>query len=87
MLEGFVCPVCGYNEPESPSYADGQGEWYQEICCSCGTQFAYDDATTSHAELRQRWVAAGSKWWSSWLKPPADWDPQQQLRLAGLTAP
>jgi hypothetical protein len=80
---GFVCPVCGWNDPPSPPYADGQGYWALEICPSCGTQFGYHDCNTSHQELRQRWLESGARWSSPGLPPP-DFDGVEQLKRAGL---
>ena len=72
----YICPVCGYDELIAPP-SDFM------ICPSCGTEFGYDDALTSHEELRSRWVAAGAKWWSTDTPPPPDWSPSAQLaRLA-----
>jgi len=83
MTDGFICPVCGYPEPESPAYDAVLGNWYQEICPSCGTQFGYDDAGRGHSELRARWIAGGAKWWSRRCEPPG-FDGIEQLRAAGL---
>ncbi|GGD98533.1 hypothetical protein GCM10011515_17970 [Tsuneonella deserti] len=83
MAKGFVCPVCGYNDPACPPYADKQDEWYQEICPSCGTQFGYGDASLSHEELRRRWLASGANWWSP-NPPPSTFDGMKELRQAGL---
>ena len=82
MSEHFTCPVCGFPGLDEPP-KDEHGCSSFEICNCCGTEFGYEDTTTSYAELRRRWVAAGSKWWSS--KQPTDWDPNQQLERAGLT--
>jgi len=55
-----------------------------EICPSCGTEFGYDDAKESHAELRERWLAGGARW-SSRAKPsPPNWDGMEQLKTARL---
>jgi len=48
MNQGFSCPVCGYNDPALPPFGE---EWRDEICPSCGSQFGYDDANTSHEDL------------------------------------
>lgn len=79
-----ICPVCGYPELYEPAWADGHPS--EDICPSCGTQFGYDDARgvdvesrrIVHAELRARWVASGSKWWSP-EPEPANWNPKRQL--------
>ncbi len=70
------CPVCGYNfqEPVMDSM----------ICRCCGTQFGYQDSAHSHAELRARWLAAGAKWHSRRVSPPAGWSARQQLEQTGL---
>jgi len=66
------CPVCYYG-------IEGNVEdKYQEICPCCGTQFGYDDATTPHSVLRDRWISKGMKWFSK-NKPPENWDPVKQI--------
>lgn len=77
-----VCPVCGYPSLEEPSY-DETGSPSYEICPSCGTEFGYHDAMRSHAELRAIWREAGYPWRDA-EPPPKDWDPLNQLRVAGL---
>lgn len=67
-----ICPVCGYDQLEDPPRN-------HNICNSCGTQFGYDDSTTSHEELRRRWVEEGMNWWSIYTDPPRNWDPVTQL--------
>lgn len=67
-----ICPVCGFDWHEPV-------ERY-EICECCGTQFGYDDANTSHFELRRRWIERGCPW--TGLRPaPSGWNPQKQLEL------
>jgi predicted RNA-binding Zn-ribbon protein involved in translation (DUF1610 family) len=79
----FACPVCGYADlGERPRDDDGWASF--EICSSCGTEFGYDDATVSHAELRKRWLSGGCIWWATWEKSPSNWDAQRQLEQAGL---
>lgn len=75
----FMCPVCGYDElPYAPID--------HEICPSCGTEFGYDDANTSHSELRERWLHTGPQWWYREVEPPVGWDGRKQLsNLASLT--
>jgi hypothetical protein len=62
----YTCPVCEWahlsESPFEPTY---------EICPQCGVEFGYDDFTLSHAELRERWVAAGRPWFSTVIRPPA----------------
>ena len=83
MALGFVCPVCGFTDAASPPFDDGQGEWYQEICPSCGTQFGHDDTSTSHVELRRQWLQSGAKWWSP-NAAPMHFNGPEQLRKAGI---
>jgi hypothetical protein len=44
------------------------------ICPSCGTEFGYDDAGRSYAELRTNWLRGGAKWWSPVDPQPDHWD-------------
>ncbi|NBW07239.1 MAG: hypothetical protein EBR82_04355 [Caulobacteraceae bacterium] len=67
------CPVCFL--PDGLSSNDR----YQEICPCCGTQFGLDDARVNHADLRQKWIAAGHPWWSRSTLPPDGWDAEAQL--------
>jgi hypothetical protein len=77
----FDCPVCGYpNLQELP-------EDSFEICPSCGTEFGYQDATSSHAELRRRWMKRGAQWHSRSVQRPQDWDAKRQVMKAGLPLP
>ena len=66
-----TCPVCGYRMPYT---ADNF-----HICPSCGTEFGYDDAGRTHAELRSIWLKSGAKWWSPVDPQPEGWDPYSQL--------
>lgn len=75
----YLCPVCGYDQLREPPQD-------HSICPSCGTHFGYDDFTTSHQELRRRWIAAGARWWSSATPPPPGWSAREQLRRAGHAA-
>ncbi|MNS68253.1 hypothetical protein D3C72_1015300 [compost metagenome] len=83
MKLGFTCPVCGFHSAKLPPFEDGQNKWYQEICPSCGTQFGYDDTSTHH-ELRLRWVESGARWWAP-DPAPDGFDGLQQLKAAGLS--
>lgn len=70
----FRCPVCLYDRlPYPPSD--------YHICPCCGTEFGNDDADVSHAELRQRWIAAGAPWF--YENPPEAWNPWLQLIRGG----
>jgi hypothetical protein len=77
----YECDICGYSELEEPPY-DSHGCATFSVCPCCGTEFGYDDAKTSHAVLRQRWVAGGMRWTSSATAPPAGWEPSRQLLMA-----
>ena len=57
----YKCPVCGFGEMPFPPEDNN-------ICSSCSTEFGYHDLRLSHAELRERWRAAGAVW----FRPPAD---------------
>jgi hypothetical protein len=72
----YTCPVCGYANLELPPSGF-------EICPSCGTEFEYHDAQRSHEELRFEWIANGMHWYSHSLQPPNNWNPLQQLMVAG----
>jgi len=71
----YLCPVCGYDHLTDPP-----GNF--TICPSCGTEFGYDDAFASHAQLRTAWLRKGAPWWSpvdpkesTWLESwPQAWD-------------
>lgn len=76
-----TCPVCGYQGLIEPPY-DALGCASFEICPCCGVELGYDDATRTHLELRERWIAAGMKWWSTTRPAPVDWDPAAQLVAA-----
>lgn len=75
------CPVCGYTQLSEPAY-DKSGLASFQVCPCCGTQFGYDDATTTHDALRERWMTGGKLWWSSATPPPRGWNPEEQLKTA-----
>jgi transcription elongation factor Elf1 len=79
----FVCPVCGYAGLSEPP-VDEKGCASFEICPSCGTEFGYDDAKRSHADLRNAWLSAGAPWRSRATQPPPGWSGLEQLRAAGF---
>jgi hypothetical protein len=66
-----MCPVCGYGRLSEPSLNF-------TICPSCGTEFEYDDAFASHAQLRIAWLRGGAQWWSPVDPRPDNWDPYLQ---------
>jgi len=58
-----------------------------EICPSCGFEFGVsdDDLGYTYEEWRRGWIEEGMLWWSTGIEPPPDgWDPEEQLRKAGL---
>jgi DNA-directed RNA polymerase subunit RPC12/RpoP len=80
----FDCPVCGYRGLRRPpvNYL---------ICSSCGTEFGYQDFAETEdrrrarwKELRAKWVLQDMPWFSRATPPPAEWNPINQLREAGL---
>jgi len=80
----YPCPVCGY-DALSTAPSD------YTICPSCGTEFGYDDVAHSLEELRDRWVLAGARWFSSHTPAPPNWNAASQLasllrqKLSGQT--
>lgn len=66
-----ICPVCGFLM-RYPAR-----DW--NICPSCGTEFGYDDAGRTHAELRHAWIDRGMQWWSPVESPPDGWNALEQL--------
>ncbi len=75
----YACPVCGFAELSDPP------ENFN-ICPCCGTEFDLDDAFTTHAELRLKWIRNGARWWSQVESPPENWNPQVQLNLLRSSA-
>ena len=67
-----ICPVCGYDRLTDPPLNF-------TICPSCGTEFGYDDAFASHAQLRAQWLRNGPRWWSPVDPRPDNWDPYLQV--------
>lgn len=82
-----VCPVCGFGALYEPPWADDSPS--DEICPSCGTHFGFDDAAGGdaarrqevHQRLRASWKAGGCPWISSERRPPAGWNPAEQLAI------
>jgi len=70
-----ICPVCGYDRLTEPPLNFS-------ICPSCGTEFEYDDAFSTHAQLRAAWLRGGAKWWSPVDPQPPNWDPYSQVNMA-----
>lgn len=86
--EKELCPVCGY----ALGFEAWQGDLpSDEICPCCGMQFGYyDSASTlvarSHLQeqWRKRWIECGMRWDDERTKPPANWNPKNQLRGIGV---
>lgn len=78
----YVCPVCGWPELDEPAY-DQYGSSSFDICPCCGTQFGYQDARRTHADLRAEWIAGGMPWSSRAVPEPDGWESSSQLRAAG----
>lgn len=74
------CPVCGYEPDEELDYI--LIDW--DICPSCGTQFSYTDANTTHHELRCQWLESGAQWYSAVKPVPPAFNAIDQLSKAGL---
>ena len=79
------CPVCGY--PEFVElHPDGSSTY--DLCPCCGFESGVDgigrDREERNTTFRQRWLAAGARWWSSARQPAPDWNGHDQLRAAGL---
>lgn len=83
----WICPACGYDQlDEAPWSNDGAPS--DEICPSCGIHFGYDDAAGGdisarpliYAGWRADWRSRGCPWFSSATPPPANWNPDQQLK-------
>jgi hypothetical protein len=72
----YTCPICFYDNLPRPPVAF-------TICPSCGTEFGYEDATRSHADLRQQWVVRGLHWFSQGTPHPDNWNPWVQLMAGG----
>lgn len=67
-----TCPVCGYDRLSEPPRNF-------TICPCCGTEFEYDDAFATHAQLRAAWLRSGARWWSPVDPRPENWDPYLQV--------
>jgi hypothetical protein len=72
-----VCPVCGWDQLDEAPYDGGAASF--TICPCCGVEYGYDDATTTHEQLRARWLSEGMKWWSTGTPPPEGWSAEEQL--------
>ena len=81
----YICPACGYELDFAPWIKDSAAD---ELCPCCGIQFGYDDFAGGNPDLRQAiykkwredWIRHGMTWASKGIKPPNDWNPNEQLR-------
>lgn len=73
----YSCPVCYFPDLVKPPQD-------YSICPCCGTEFDYDDATTSHAELLWRWIESGAQWHSHVVLPVPGWDAVAQLNAGAF---
>ena len=83
-----LCPVCGFpGLTETPRSRSGGGSY--EICPSCGFEFGVSDDDLGHTyeSWRAAWLAKGMKWSSRGQKPPAAWDPAQQVAAIASAKP
>jgi hypothetical protein len=77
--ERFRCRVCGMWQDQPPWGTDCETP-SQRICSCCGTEFGYEDITTSAARMnRKRWLANGAQWFDD-TDRPADWNVTAQLK-------
>lgn len=79
------CPVCGY--PKFIELHPDGGSTY-DLCPCCGFESGVDGIGWNREErnstFRQRWLAAGGRWWSTARPPEPSWNAVDQLRAAGL---
>jgi len=78
-----VCPVCGYAGLDRLP-CDDHGLLFYDGCPCCGTEFGYTDRVATHLQLRRWWIARGMPWSCDAIAPPPAWDPEKQIRDAGL---
>ena len=70
-VEPYPCPVCGYGlNKRAVDFI---------ICPSCGVEFGYSDAGTTHHALRGGWIQFGAPWSSFVIPRPKNWNPWTQL--------
>jgi hypothetical protein len=76
----YTCLVCGYPDLKEQPHGESSGGSY-EICPSCGFQFGVsdDDRGFTYEQWRQKWIDGGMVWDKGRTKPPANWNPQEQL--------
>lgn len=78
-----ICLVCNYQGMYDMPY-DHRGVPSDEICPCCGFHYGYDDDgicknEESYDKWRDEWIKNGCVWFSEGRKPPANWNPAEQL--------
>ena len=74
----YHCTVCGLPLGFAPWGKDKNSPTYN-ICPCCGVEWGNEDYTTaSRTEYRNKWLAAGAKWFEP-QKKPANWNLEEQL--------
>ncbi|MBC2605749.1 hypothetical protein [Pelagicoccus albus] len=86
MIETKGCPICGY---EGIDAFDSHGCSTFEICscCGCESGYEYNENSTDEriTELRKEWrIGRDGSWWCKRTKPEKDWDPDIQMKRAGI---
>ena len=78
MNTNNLCPIRGYNQLERPVHD-------YDICPSCLCEFGVSDSERTHEDLREDWIAQGTKWaWGNAdLPAPRGWNAVQQLENIG----
>ena len=82
--EEYFCRVCGLvGQPLYPRWIhhpEGMEATYA-VCHSCGADSGADDELLEQVrQRRQKWLNSGPKWWDNLSSPPADWNPQEQMK-------
>ncbi|MCC8147287.1 MAG: hypothetical protein LIO93_12820 [Bacteroidales bacterium] len=74
----YYCAVCGLPLDFNPQGNNGKTPTY-DICPCCGVKWGNEDYTTeSRTEYRNKWLAAGAKWFEP-QKKPENWNLEKQL--------
>lgn len=83
--EKNVCPVCGFEGLDEPSY-DEFLEPSCDICPCCGVEFGFDDLEFNNVTFvtaRNNWLKNGAKWFNKNEKPK-NWNLEEQLKNTEL---
>jgi hypothetical protein len=80
----FTCPICGFNGLKEPPY-NKENDPSFEICPCCGFEFGFDGENSPErfGEYRKHWIAEGTPWFNSKLKP-INWDYKKQIEKIGV---